>query len=148
MEFLTTWESWGYLGLFVDAFLAATILPLSSEVLLVVLLKNQYSPAATILIATLGNVLGAVVNYLMGLYGGWKLLRKVVKISDQEVERAKNYFSRFGVGALFFAWAPVVGDPLTVVAGMLGVNGFVFLALVTAGKLLRYVIVAYAAISA
>lgn len=137
------WE-FGYLGQFISSFLAATILPLSSEMVLILLLTNHYNPAGIIAIATLGNVLGSVLNYAMGFWGREMVVKRILKISDVEVEKATQRFSQYGVFSLFFAWVPVIGDPLTVVAGALRVNWFLFLALVSTGKLLRYIVIGYA----
>ena len=136
----------GYPGQFISSFLAATILPLSSEIVLVLLLANHYDPMVTIAVATLGNVLGSVVNYAMGFWGSQTVLQRLLKISHREMASARKRFSRYGVFSLFFAWVPVVGDPLTVVAGVLKINWFIFLSLVTAGKLLRYLVVGYTVI--
>ncbi len=141
MEYFT---EFGYLGLFIAAFLAATILPLSSEVVLSILLFNELNPFVLVGIATFGNVLGAFVNYAMGAWGGTFLNKKVFKISEYEFSKAKERFKKYGVFSLLFAWVPVIGDPLTVVAGALRINILVFFALVTSGKLARYVIVTYA----
>jgi len=134
----------GYLGQFISSFLAATILPLSSELVLTLLLANHYDPVVTIAIATAGNVLGSVLNYAMGFWGRMVVVKRVLKISDEAVEKAIQRFSRHGVFSLFFAWVPIIGDPLTVVAGALRVNWFIFLSLVTTGKLLRYIVIGYA----
>ena len=134
----------GYLGQFVSSFLAATILPVSSELVLTLLLVNDYDFVGTIAIATLGNVLGSVLNYAMGFWGRRVLVKRILKISDEAFEKATQRFSRHGVFSLFFAWVPIIGDPLTVVAGALKVNWFIFLSLVTTGKLLRYIVIGYA----
>ncbi len=133
----------GYPGQFISSFLAATILPLSSEIVLVLLLANNYDPTVTIAVATLGNVLGSVVNYAMGFWGSQMVLQRILRISRQEMASARKRFSRYGVFSLFFAWVPIVGDPLTVVAGALKINWLIFLSLVTAGKLLRYLVIGY-----
>jgi membrane protein YqaA with SNARE-associated domain len=133
----------GYPGQFISSFLAATILPLSSEIVLVLLLANNYDPTVTIAVATLGNVLGSVVNYAMGFWGSQMVLQRILRISRQEMASARKRFSRYGVFSLFFAWVPIVGDPLTVVAGILKINWLIFLSLVTAGKLLRYLVIGY-----
>lgn len=141
MEYFT---EFGYIGLFLASFLAATILPLSSEVVLSFLLLNGLSPTILVSVATVGNVLGALLNYAIGLWGGVFLLRKVLKISEKESVKAQQTFAKYGVFSLFFAWAPVIGDPLTVVAGLLKINILLFLILVTSGKLIRYVVISYA----
>ncbi len=141
MEYFT---EFGYAGLFLASFLAATILPLSSEVVLSVLLLNELNPTVLVSVATFGNVLGSFVNYAIGFWGSVFLVKKVLKISEDESVKAQQTFKRYGVLSLFFAWVPVVGDPLTFVAGVLKINLLIFFILVTSGKLIRYVIISYA----
>ena len=141
MEYFT---EFGYAGLFLASFLAATILPLSSEVVLSVLLLNELNPTVLVSVATFGNVLGAFVNYAIGFWGSVFLIRKVLKISEDESVKAQQRFKKYGVFSLFFAWVPVIGDPLTFVAGALKINLLIFFILVTSGKLMRYVIISYA----
>ena len=141
MEYFT---EFGYVGLFFASFLAATILPLSSEVVLSFLLLNDLNPIILVSVATFGNVLGSFVNYAIGFWGSMFLIRKVLKISEDEFIKTKQRFKKYGVFSLFFAWVPVIGDPLTVVAGVLKINILIFFILVTSGKLIRYVIISYA----
>jgi len=140
MEYFT---EFGYVGIFFASFLAATILPLSSEVVLGFLLLNHFNPVILVSVATFGNVLGALVNYAIGFWGSIFFKRKVLKISEEEFVKAKQRFQKYGVFSLLFAWVPVIGDPLTVVAGVLKINILIFFMLVTAGKLIRYVIISY-----
>ena len=133
----------GYLGLFVAAFLAATILPLSSEVVLSVLLLNGLSPIVLVAIATVGNVLGSLTNYALGYWAGPKVANKWLKISEAEFARAEQRFTKYGLFSLCFAWVPIIGDPITVVAGILRIRLLWFVLLVTAGKLIRYIVVSY-----
>jgi len=137
-------SEYGYLGLFLSSFLAATILPFSSEVVLGLLLSNDFTPVLTIFVATTGNVLGSIVNYCLGLLGSQILLNKLLRISANEMEKAENRFRKYGVFSLLFAWVPIIGDPLTIAAGILKVNFVLFLFLVTMGKFIRYVFVAWA----
>ncbi len=136
--------AFGYPGLFLASFLAATVLPFSSEVVLTYMLANTYDPVISLSVATIGNVLGSVVNYAIGMWGSIFLIRKVLRTSEDDFNRAKQRLNKYGVFSLLFAWAPIIGDPLTVVAGALKINIMVFLALVTAGKLARYIMVYYA----
>ncbi|WP_457552615.1 YqaA family protein [Desulfobacula sp.] len=138
---------YGYLGLFLASFLAATILPFSSEVVLGVLLSLGFSPYMTIFIATMGNVLGSIVNYGLGVWGSQILLNKLFGISNQEIGKAENRFKKYGVFSLLFAWVPIIGDPLTVAAGILKVNFVLFFLLVAIGKFLRYVVVSWAVLT-
>lgn len=124
-------------GLFLSAFLSATILPLSSEAVLATLLLKGGSPAALVIIATLGNVMGSVVNYALGYWAnqGWLKRQKPAAMTS-----AERRFRRYGRWSLLFSWVPVIGDPLTLVAGLLRVNIVWFLVLVTSGKALRYIV--------
>ena len=133
----------GVLGLFVSSFLAATILPMSSEVILVALLLSEMNPVVLVIVATVGNVLGSLVNYGIGFLGGTFLQRRVLKVSKAEFEKSEQRFRKWGVWGLLFAWVPIIGDPLTLVAGVLKVNVLLFLLLVTLGKFVRYLVVAY-----
>lgn len=135
---------YGYLGLFFSSFLAATILPFSSEVVLGVLLNHDFSPLLSIFVATAGNVLGSAVNYGLGVMGSQVLLNKLLGISIQDIEKAETRFKKYGIFSLLFAWVPIIGDPLTVAAGILRVNFTLFLFLVTIGKCLRYVFISWA----
>lgn len=145
MEILANFE---YPGLFVAAFLAATILPLSSELVLTALLLGGFSPPALIAVATAGNVSGSLTNYALGYWASLGTLQKWLRLSDAEFNQSKKRFERFGVWSLLFAWVPVIGDPLTVVAGILRVPLWLFVILVGAGKLIRYIAVSYIVLAA
>ncbi len=132
----------GYVALFCTSFLAATILPLSSEFLLSLLLLNDYNAFNAVIIGTAGNVLGAIVNYGLGHQGNKLVLQRWLRLSSQEIHHAEKRFKKYGLFSLCFAWVPIIGDPLTVAAGLLKINFGAFLLLVTAGKLLRYIIIA------
>ncbi len=138
------------LALFFSALLAATILPFSSEVFLYALLQGEESwtlmTVLTITAATLGNVLGACINWWLGR----ELLRFRHKrwyyFDDRQIARAQAWFQRYGAWTLLLSWVPVVGDPLTLIAGLLRVRFTLFLMLVATGKLLRYVFIALLAV--
>jgi len=140
MEYFT---EFGYIGLFIASFLAATILPFSSEVVLSIFIIKGFNPAALVTVATCGNVLGSLMNYAAGFWGSLFLFERVFRLSDSELAKAQTRFSRYGLFSLLLAWVPVIGDPLTLVAGVLKINILVFLILVTAGKLGRYLIVTF-----
>jgi membrane protein YqaA with SNARE-associated domain len=134
-----------YLTLFITGFVAATLFPASSEVLLLGLFYQGYLPWALWLSATLGNTLGSCVNW----YLGREVLRFQHKrwfpVSPQNLLRAEKQFNHYGVWTLLFAWLPAVGDPLTFVAGTLQVRFSLFLTLVALGKGARYAILIYLA---
>lgn len=133
----------GYGGLFVTAFLAATLLPLSSEAVLAALATaDGFDAAALVAVATVGNVLGAMVNWLLGRYCLRWRDRRWFPIDLDRLDAASRWFRRYGVWSLLFAWLPVIGDPLTFVAGVLGVRLRVFVPLVAIGKAARYAAVA------
>ncbi len=140
MEYFTELS---YFGLFVSAFLAATILPLSSEVVLSALLLNGLSPIALISIATTGNVLGSLTNYALGYWVSLAAIKKWLRISEAEFIRAEQRFVKYGLFSLCFAWLPIIGDPLTVIAGIFRIRLFWFVILVTIGKLMRYIVISY-----
>jgi membrane protein YqaA with SNARE-associated domain len=136
-------EAAGYVSLFVSAFLAATVLPMSSEAVLSALVVGDgFDLWLLIALASIGNTLGAVVNWLLGRYCLRWRDRKWFPVSAAALERASRWFSRYGVFSLLFAWLPVVGDPLTFVAGILRVRFALFLVLVALGKTARYIAVA------
>ena len=138
---MTYFTELGYIGLFLASFLAATIFPLSSEIVLSGLLLSKYDPTFLVAIATIGNVLGALVNYGVGFWGSKAIIQKVLK--EYEYLQAEERFKKYGIVSLFFAWMPIIGDPLTVIAGILKVNILWFLILVTSGKLIRYIVISH-----
>jgi len=140
MEYLT---ELGYLGLFISAFLAATILPLSSEIALSALLLSGFSPTTLVIIATTGNVLGSLTNYALGYYLSLVVIKKWLRMTEDDFVRAEQRFVKYGMFSLCFAWVPIIGDPLTVMACVLRIRLRWFILLVTAGKLLRYVVISY-----
>jgi len=135
-----------YAGLFAAAFLAATILPASSEVALGGLIASgQGEPFWLLLTATAGNVLGSGVNWVLGRFLAEFRDRRWFPVDAARYDRASRLFRRWGSWSLLFAWVPVIGDPLTLVAGALRVGLVRFLVLVTIGKASRYIAVMAAA---
>jgi membrane protein YqaA with SNARE-associated domain len=134
-----------YWLLFGSAFLAATVLPFYSEVVLFALLREGGAPVVLVVVATLGNTLGAVVNWLLGRYLLHFQDRRWFYFKEAQVERAQRWFQRYGYWSLLLAWAPVGGDALTLIAGIMKVRLWLFLLLVGAGKAMRYISVVYLA---
>ena len=133
----------GYFGLFIAAILAATILPLSSEIVLSALLLSELSPIVLVAIATTGNVLGSLANYVLGYWASLEVIKKWLNISEEEFVRAEQRFEKYGVFSLCFAWVPIIGDPLTFIAGVLRIRLWLFIILVAVGKLMRYIAISY-----
>ena len=133
-----------YLSLFVISFLAATILPFSSELSLAGLIAtSDYDNLLLLIVASFGNVLGSVVNWALGSYSRNLTIKKWFPFKETQIERSSKWFRKFGKWSLLFAWVPVVGDPLTLVAGILRVKFIDFIILVAIGKVSRYLIVFY-----
>lgn len=130
------------LSLFFVSFLAATLLPLSSELALAALItEGSYHPAVLFFAASLGNILGSIVNYGLGRLGlRWQDCRWF-PVSHAALTRAQSWFQRYGQWSLLLAWVPVIGDPLTLAAGVLRVRFGLFLLLVSLSKMGRYAVV-------
>jgi len=129
--------------LFFSALISATLFPGGSEALLLYRLHEGGPAWPLVLTATCGNVLGSLITYAMGRAGNEVVHRRWLRISEEAVARAERGFARFGLPALLFAWLPVVGDPLCLVAGLLRTPLAAFLPLVTLGKLARYTVLAW-----
>jgi membrane protein YqaA with SNARE-associated domain len=132
-----------YLTLFLSAFGAATILPGSSEVVLSALLVQHRDAVGTLLVvATVGNTLGAIVNWLLGRFLVKWQGRTWFPVAAPALERASALFGRFGYPLLLLSWLPVIGDPITLAAGVLRARLLPFILLVLVGKAARYAVVA------
>jgi membrane protein YqaA with SNARE-associated domain len=133
-----------YLSLFAISFLAATILPFSSELTLAGLMAtSNYDNLLLLTVASLGNVLGSVVNWILGFYSRNLSKKKWFPFKDQQIEKATSWFNRFGKWSLLFAWVPIIGDPLTLAAGLLRIKFVEFLTFVVIGKVGRYFLIYY-----
>ncbi|MCW1935762.1 MULTISPECIES: YqaA family protein [Pseudomonas] len=132
-----------YPALFLSAFGAATLLPLQSEAVLVaLLLAGQHPLWALLLVATLGNVLGSWVNWLLGRSIEHYRERRWFPVSPARLQQAQSWYARYGRWSLLLSWMPVIGDPLTLVAGVMRERLWVFLAIVTLAKASRYAVLA------
>ena len=133
-----------YLSLFAISFLAATILPFSSELTLAGLIStSNYDNLLLLIVASFGNVLGSAVNWALGFYSRNFTTKKWFPFKEIQIEKSSKWFTKFGKWSLLFAWVPFVGDPLTLVAGLLKVRFLDFIILVAIGKVSRYLIVLY-----
>ncbi|WP_305976867.1 YqaA family protein [Rheinheimera baltica] len=127
-----------YGSLFLSGLLAATLFPASSEVLLLALLQQGYQPFWLFVAATAGNTLGSCINWYLGLKLQQFQHKRWFPVSQDALNKAQRHFTRFGVWSLLLAWLPVVGDPLTLIAGVLKVRFKLFVVLVLLGKAARY----------
>ncbi|MDH1867744.1 DedA family protein [Ectopseudomonas chengduensis] len=132
-----------YPALFLSAFGAATLLPLQSEAVLVaLLLAGQHPLWALLLVATLGNVLGSWVNWLLGRSIEHYRERRWFPVSPARLQQAQAWYTRYGRWSLLLSWMPVIGDPLTLVAGVMRERLWIFIAIVTLAKAGRYAVLA------
>lgn len=137
-----------YLTLFLTALVAATILPAQSEAVLAgLLLTRDYPVWALLAVASAGNVLGSVINWLLGRGIERFRDRRWFPVKPDALARAERWYRRYGRWSLLLSWAPFIGDPLTVVAGVLREPFPVFLALVTIAKVGRYLVLAAVTLS-
>ena len=133
-----------YLSLFIISFLAATILPFSSELTLAGLMAtSSYDNLLLLAVASFGNILGSVVNWILGFYSRNLSTKRWFPFKDEQIEKSSKWFNKFGRWSLLFAWVPIIGDPLTLAAGLLRIRFIEFLVLVAIGKVTRYIIVFY-----
>ena len=133
-----------YLSLFGLSFLAATILPFSSELTLAgLIITSNYDNLLLLIAASFGNILGSVANWVLGFYSRNLSTKKWFPIKEEQIKKSSMWFNKFGRWSLLFAWVPFMGDPLTLVAGLLRVRFIEFLILVTIGKVSRYIIIFY-----
>ena len=135
-----------YITLFTVAFLSATLLPMGSEALLLYDISQNHSLLLLWIFATLGNTLGSMVNYWLGLKGE-NYLEEKGHLSAQKMEKARGFFDTYGGWTLLLSWVPIIGDPLTFIAGVLRYNFKWFILIVTVAKGSRYAIVIFLASS-
>ena len=132
----------GLPALFLLSLLAATLLPLGSEWLLVALILQGLPSTQVVAVATLGNVLGAFITYGIGIWGSEFFMKKLLRVDKEQTARAMEVYQRYGAVSLLFAWLPIIGDPLCIAAGILRLQPLLFLFLVFLGKIGRYAFVA------
>lgn len=134
-------ELTSYIGLFVAAFGAATLLPMQSEAVLVgMLLSDRYVVSSLLAVATVGNVLGSALNWLLGRSVERFRHKRWFPVSESKLEKAQQSYLRYGRWSLLLSWVPIIGDPLTVVAGVMREPLWSFLLIVTLAKGVRYLV--------
>ena len=137
-----------FITLFISSFISSTILPGYSEITLTsFIFLNKFNIINLIFIASLGNILGSILNWYLGFHFVKFKEKKWFPINKRQLEKASLWFLNYGKWSLFLSWVPFVGDPLTVVAGVLRVPIITFLIIVSISKILRYVIVSLIALN-
>ena len=131
-------EDLGLSGLFIGTFLAATILPFSSDALYIAILAATGNPVGCLIVGTLGNWLGSVVTYWIGWLGKWEWLEKWFKVKRETLEKQKRYVDRYGVWLSLIAWVPIIGDVLVLALGFYKTPAGWTSILLLVGKSLRF----------
>lgn len=129
-----------YFSLFLTSFASATLLPGGSEALFLYLLSEHLNPILLLIVATLGNTLGSFVNFLLGKYATDFALSKGY-MKEKHLIKASSLFEKYGAWSLLFSWLPIIGDPLTFVAGIVRYSWWKFLIIVGFAKFARYIFV-------
>lgn len=137
MEGLFDYSLW---GLFLASFLAATVVPFSSEALLSVLIVNGVDAYTAVVVATAGNWLGGMSSYGIGYLGKWEWIEKYLRVKKSSIEKWHNRLYKRGAIIAFFCWLPAVGDVIAVGLGLLRSNVWITAIAMLAGKFIRYVI--------
>lgn len=136
-----------YGGLFAFSFLAATLAPGSSEAALSgLLLVGGWDPVILVAAASLGNIAGSVFNWYCGRFLAHYKDHPWFPFKERQYKKAVSWFKRFGQASMLLAWVPIIGDPLTVIAGTLKMKFMNFLVLVAIGNITRYIFVYYAVV--
>lgn len=130
-----------YLLMFIVAFISATVFPAQSEAVLIALVsEQQHSPWGLVAAATAGNTLGSTTNWLLGLFAHRFMHARWFPVSREALLRAEAWYHKYGRWSLLLSWLPIVGDPLTLAAGVLLEPFPSFFAITLAAKLFRYVV--------
>jgi len=132
-----------YCSLFFTSFLASTIIPLGSEGMVIYMITKGHNIVSVVVIASIGNYLGACTTYILGYIGRQKALEKYLKINQVDFARADKLFTKYGSPVLLFTWLPIVGDALAAIGGIFKLNFLLFSIYVFTGKFIRYLAVAY-----
>jgi membrane protein YqaA with SNARE-associated domain len=131
----------GYLGLFLSSFLASTLIPLSSDIVLSALIALDFDVWTCIVIATLGNFLGGLTTYGLGYLGKWKWIEKYFKKTKEDIEKFQHKVQKAGIIAAAFAWLPFIGDLIALALGFLRFRPVPVFIMMLVGRLCRFVVV-------
>ncbi|MFI3279227.1 MAG: YqaA family protein [Rikenellaceae bacterium] len=135
--------AWGYWGLFLGSFLASTVLPLSSDALLVGSLLAGGDVRLVLISATLGNFLGGLTTYYIGYLGRWEWIERYLHVSRERLERQSSLVQRYGSLIAFLSWVPVLGDVVTVALGFYRVDFIKSSIFMFIGRALRFILWAW-----
>lgn len=133
-------ESLGLLGLFIGTFLAATILPFSSDALYIAVLAATKDPIGCLAVGTVGNWFGSVVTYWMGWIGRWEWIEKWFKVKRETLEKQKVKIDKYGVWLALLAWIPIIGDVIAIALGFYKTRPWATMFLLLVGKFARFLL--------
>lgn len=144
--FIQLLTDWGYVGMFLSAFLAGTILPFSSEAVLLACIGLGLDPVASTLATTAGNALGGLTCYWIGHLGKTEWIEKYFKVDQKQMDKATRFIHGRGSWMALFSFLPVIGDAILIVLGLMRANIWIVAVSMTVGKLLRYALLVAAAL--
>ncbi len=124
---------WGYWGLFLSSFLAATVIPFASEGVLAGMIAAGYDPIASVTLASIGNWLGGMTSYFLGYLGKWQWIKKYLRVSEEKVDKMKSLADRFGSYLGLVCWFPIVGDVIAIGLGFFRVHPYYVAVFMLAG---------------
>lgn len=132
---------WGYIGLFISAFVAGSILPFSSEVVLTVLVQMGADPTLCLISASVGNTLGGLICYWLGYLGNMEWIERWLKIDKQKMDKVSGFVKRYGAGMGLFGVLPWVGEVIIVLLGLMRANAYITTFTMFIGKFIRYLLI-------
>ncbi len=144
--FLQLLTEWGYIGMFISAFLAGTVLPFSSEAVLLACVGLGLDPVWSTVSTTAGNALGGITCYWIGHLGKTEWIEKYLKVDKKQMDRAEHFIRGRGSWMALFSFLPVIGDAILIVLGWMRANVWIVALSMTLGKLARYAILVAAAL--
>lgn len=140
IDFLT---NWGYWGMLIAAFMAGSILPFSSEAVMLGLIAAGLRPWELVIYASVGNVAGSMLNYGIGRLGKLEWIEKYLHISQKSMDKARKFMGGHGAWMGVFSFLPGIGEGITVVLGLMRANIPISVTSITVGKVLRYILLVY-----
>ena len=136
---METFAEWGYIGLFAACFIAATLIPMASEIVLSLFILTNYDFTTSIIVASLGSWVGGMSSYYLGWLGRWDIVEKYSKLTKEQIKAYQSRIRKWGGLIAFFSWAPVVGDPLAVALGFFRINVYTVTFWMLIGKSIRFI---------
>ena len=140
---ITFLTQYGYWGMLIAAFLAGSVLPFSSEAVIIALMAAGLDPWELMIYGTIGNVLGSVLNYGVGRMGKMEWIEKYLHVKKKDLDKAHRFLAGRGAWMGFFAFVPILGSAITIALGLMRSNIVITFIAITLGKIIRYLILIY-----